>query len=286
MKSPAIAIAVAALALSSAQAQVPSILNYQGRVTVGGTNLTTNAAKFKFALVDSNGTVVYWKNDGTTTSNEPSTAVSVAVAQGLYSTLLGDTTLSNMAALPSTVFSNANINLRAWFSAGGTNPFVKLSPDQRLGSSGYALRAASADLFNGRTNFPNDTTTFSFVADNATPGLVLPFGNTIAATFVQRPGVAITSCSMVFYQTGTVQGVVNFYDATGVQAPNVGTTSLTSPQIFTAGPNTSAWQAYEMGGLNIPSTDSTRIVQIVMSNSSGGINRITLSSLTVGFTSE
>jgi len=136
---------LALLAAAPSHAQVPSILNYQGRVTVGGTNLTTNAAQFKFALVNSNGATVYWNNDGTTTTNEPSNAVTVAVAQGLYSTLLGDTTLSNMAALPSTVFSNANVNLRTWFSAGGTNAFVKLSPDQRLGSSGYALRAAAAD---------------------------------------------------------------------------------------------------------------------------------------------
>jgi hypothetical protein len=131
--------------LSLAHAQVPSILNYQGRVTVAGTNLTTNAAQFKFALVDGNGTTAYWKNDGTTTTNEPLNAVTVAVAQGLYSTLLGDVSLSNMAAIPGDVFTNVNVNLRVWFSPGGTNPFVQLTPDQRLGASGYALRAAAAD---------------------------------------------------------------------------------------------------------------------------------------------
>ncbi len=136
-----------AFALFSTHAQVPNILNYQGRVTVGGTNLTTNAAKFKFALVNGDGTAVYWKNDGTTTTSEPSDAVPVAVAQGLYSTLLGDTALSNMAALPSTIFSNANVSLRTWFSAGGTNPFVQLSPDQRIAAAGYALRAAQADAY-------------------------------------------------------------------------------------------------------------------------------------------
>lgn len=144
-KSLPIFIAAFAITLVAARAQVPNILNYQGRVTVGGTNLTTNAAKFKFALVNSDGTAVYWKNDGTTTTNEPSGAVSVAVAKGLYSTLLGDTTLSNMASLSSSVFTNENVNLRVWFSAGGTNPFVQLAPDQRIGAAGYALRAAAAD---------------------------------------------------------------------------------------------------------------------------------------------
>jgi hypothetical protein len=135
----------AASMIVPANAQVPGILNYQGRVTVGGTNLTTNAALFKFALVNSNGTAAFWKNDGALTTNEPATAVPVAVAQGLYATLLGDTTLTNMAAIPSGVFSNANVNLRVWFSAGGTNAYVRLAPDQRLAASGYALRAATAD---------------------------------------------------------------------------------------------------------------------------------------------
>lgn len=136
---------IALVAAAPARAQVPSILNYQGRVTVGGTNLTTNGARFKFALVNSNGSTVYWRNDGSTAAGEPSTAVSVAVVQGLYSTLLGDTTLSNMAAIPSSAFTNENVNLRVWFSGGGTNPFVQLTPDQRIGAAGYALRAAVAD---------------------------------------------------------------------------------------------------------------------------------------------
>jgi len=133
------------LLFAPAHAQVPSILNYQGRVTVGGTNLTTNAAQFKFAFVNGAGTEVYWRNDGSTAAGEPSSAVSVAVAQGLYSTLLGDTTLPNMAALPSAVFTKPNVNLRVWFSPGGGAPFVQLGPDQRLGASGYALRAAAVD---------------------------------------------------------------------------------------------------------------------------------------------
>jgi hypothetical protein len=142
MKTTVITIAVAALALCTAPAQVPSILNYQGRVTVGGTNLTTNAALFKFALVDGSGSTVYWKNDGAVTAGEPATAV----AQGLYSTLLGDTSLANMAAIPPSVFTNSNVNLRVWFSPGSGNPFVQLAPDQRIGASGYALRAAEVDI--------------------------------------------------------------------------------------------------------------------------------------------
>ena len=43
-----LAAAVVCLCLASAaSAQVPNILNYQGRVSVGGTNLTTNAEMLK-----------------------------------------------------------------------------------------------------------------------------------------------------------------------------------------------------------------------------------------------
>jgi hypothetical protein len=142
-KSLPIVIAFIAVSLAAASAQVPSILNYQGRVTVGGTNFN-GIGQFKFALVRNDNTFV-WRNDGATTSGEPAAAVDALVQQGLYSTLLGDTTLSNMAAIPAEVFTNSNIGLRVWFSAGGTNPFVLLTPDQRIGSAGYALRAASAE---------------------------------------------------------------------------------------------------------------------------------------------
>lgn len=274
-------------ALASARAQVPNILNYQGRVTVDGTNLTTNAAKFKFAFVNGDGTAVYWKNDGTTTTNEPSNAVTVAVEQGLYSTLLGDTTLANMSAVPSTVFTNPNVNLRTWFSAGGTNAFVKLSPDQRLGSSGYALRAAAADSFNGQTNFPTDTTTFSFVQNNGTVGQSLIAGNNVLATFVQRPGFAITSCSIGYSLNGLVQGTVNFYDVTGLSTSTIGTNSLIpgGAQTFTELANPNTYKSYELAGLNIASAAaSPRIVQIVINANSGGSSVIKVYSITVGFT--
>lgn len=144
----------ALLASAPLRAQVPNLLNYQGRVTVGGTNLTTDAAQFKFALVNGDGTTFYWKNDGTTAVAEPSTSVSVAVSQGLYSLLLGDTTRSNMAPIPSSVFTNENVNLRVWFGT-GTNGFVQLTPDQRIGAAGYALRAATVDNL---TNVTGDVT--------------------------------------------------------------------------------------------------------------------------------
>jgi hypothetical protein len=127
--------------LVSARAQVPGIINYQGRVIDAGTNFN-GTGQFKFALVNgSAGTTNYWSNNGTTTG-QPAAAVSLSVTKGLYSVLLGDTTLANMTtAIPSAVFTNSDVRLRVWFSDG--SGFQQLSPDQRLAASGYAMSAAT-----------------------------------------------------------------------------------------------------------------------------------------------
>ncbi len=70
--------------------QVPSLLNYQGRVIVGNTNFS-GTGQFKFALVNSAGNATYWSNDGTSNNgSEPSASVSLTVTNGLYAVLLGD----------------------------------------------------------------------------------------------------------------------------------------------------------------------------------------------------
>ena len=124
------------LAALTASAQVPQIINYQGRITVGGTNYDATGL-FKFALVNTVGTLNYWANDGTA-SGQPATGVSLAVSKGLYSVLLGDTTISGMtAAIGSTVFANSDVRLRVWFSDG--SGYQQLTPDQRIAAVGYAL---------------------------------------------------------------------------------------------------------------------------------------------------
>ena len=137
------ALGLAMLLLAPALlAQVPQLLNYQGRVAVGTTNFD-GSGSFKFALVDADGSTSYWSNDGTsTTGNEPTTAVALTVAKGLYSVQLGDTTLPNMTAIPATVFANPDVRLRAWFND-GTNGSQLLSPDQRIAAVGYALMAGA-----------------------------------------------------------------------------------------------------------------------------------------------
>lgn len=113
-------------------AQIPGILNYQGRVAMNGTNFN-GTGQFKFALMDGTGATTYWSNGVN--------AVTGTVTKGLYSMLLGDTGIPNMAALPASVFTNSDVRLRVWFDGG--SGLQQLSPDQRIVSAGYSLMAAS-----------------------------------------------------------------------------------------------------------------------------------------------
>lgn len=111
-----------ALAALSAPAQVPTMVNYQGRL-IDGTNLVSESVNFLFTLYDaaSGGTAQYVEQDN-----------SVAVVDGLYSTYVGDNPLIGS-------FVTALTNSQLWIevSANGTT----LSPRERITSVGYALMA-------------------------------------------------------------------------------------------------------------------------------------------------
>lgn len=132
-------------------AQVPALLNYQGRIAVG-TSAFEGTGQFKVALVNNGATQVYWLNSADANSDgQPDNAVSVTVTDGLYSLLLGDTSLANMAALPASAFSNSEVYLRVWFND-GVNGFELLTPDQRIASVGYAM--ISANVADGTVTTP------------------------------------------------------------------------------------------------------------------------------------
>lgn len=146
MKITRFAGALALLLLTNAtlRAQVPQFLNYQGRIAVGTPAVNFDGpGSFKFALVNTDASTVYWSNapDTTPADGVPDAAVSLTVTKGLYSVLLGDTTLPNMTALPATVFANPDVRLRVWFDDGTANGSQLLTPDQRLAAVGYAMVA-------------------------------------------------------------------------------------------------------------------------------------------------
>jgi len=91
-------------------------------------------------VVDGAGTATYWSNDGKSTgAGEPLAGVPLDVQKGLFSVLLGDTSLAGMTQpLSADVFSSGERYLRVWFSA-TLNNYTQLSPDQRIASVPYAL---------------------------------------------------------------------------------------------------------------------------------------------------
>jgi hypothetical protein len=128
------------LLYTDASAQVPHVISYQGRVVVGSTNFD-GTGSFKFALMNNANGHTLWSNDGTSVNgSEPTKAVSLSVANGLYSVLLGDGAVTNMTPIPSTVFNNSDVRLRVWFND-GTHGSQLISPDQRIASVGYAMIA-------------------------------------------------------------------------------------------------------------------------------------------------
>jgi hypothetical protein len=151
-----------------AQLNVP--INVQGRVTVDG--LAFNGiGKFKFALLLSNGRVLLWANDGSAGGSnfEPAGSVDLNVVKGLYSVMLGDTTIPGMTApINPDIFTNPDVRLRIWFND-NTHGFQQLLPDQRVGAVGYSYnseRAAKAAVLTGNVTIQQVPQTL--VTNNAT----------------------------------------------------------------------------------------------------------------------
>lgn len=152
-------IILAALVIAPllAAAQTPQYISFQGRLTSLGADFT-GAGQFKFALVNSNGAVTFWSNDGSSLAgSQPALAVPVGATQGLFSVLLGDPSVAGMTPISPVVFTNSDVRLRIWFGD-GTNGFQLLAPDQRFSSVGYAMMAA---------NVPDGTVTSNKLANTA-----------------------------------------------------------------------------------------------------------------------
>ncbi|HEY1719132.1 MAG TPA: hypothetical protein VGH42_12670 [Verrucomicrobiae bacterium] len=94
-------------------------------------------------------TYAYWSNDGTSVSGgEPSAAVNVAVNNGLFTVVLGDTNVANMTAIDTSLFAQPDLKLRIWFND-GVNGFAALDPPQNLTPAPYAVNAITASNLSG-----------------------------------------------------------------------------------------------------------------------------------------
>lgn len=132
MKTLVAVITSFALMLSQiALGQDAVMFNYQGKVKVGGQPFNATGS-FKFAILNTSGTVTLWSNDGTSTdAQEPQAAVSIPVSDGVFNVMIGDPT-AGMQTINSTVFnSRTPLKLRTWFND-GTHGFEQLNPDSNL----------------------------------------------------------------------------------------------------------------------------------------------------------
>ncbi|MCX6032815.1 MAG: hypothetical protein NT169_26460 [Chloroflexi bacterium] len=133
-------------------AGAPPVVSYQGQIVVADAAYS-GTGYFKFAVVDAPDCAAgYWMNDGSTLAcTAPTDAVSLPVSSGLFNVLLGDTTVTNMTALPASVFSDTTSYLRVWFSStGSAGTFVHLTPDRRIAAVPYALQATNANFLDGQ----------------------------------------------------------------------------------------------------------------------------------------
>ena len=98
------------LTSATALAQIPLTINHQGIVHVDGTPFH-GVGEFRFSLVDLGTGNNVWTNDGSQVglTDMPTAPVTLGVTEGLYSVQLGDTSLTNMLALPASIFANGNV---------------------------------------------------------------------------------------------------------------------------------------------------------------------------------
>ena len=216
-------LALGALGASIANA-APPIISYAGQVRVNGQPFS-GAGQFKFAFVDGSGQFSYWSNDGTSANGSaPAAHVAVAVANGNYSVLLGDTSLSGMGAIPENVFQNHNdVHVRVWFND-GANGFQLLTPDRRFASVPYLIGNNGA----ATANMADST------SSGDANGSVNPV--TLAGGFVRlvANGPANPSPTLVLLDGDTADVVAYVGEATGLLEYSFGEHSFVLPKTFDA----------------------------------------------------
>lgn len=121
-----IALAVALAFLAVCGVSAGPVLNYQGRITSENVGFS-GSGYFKFVLINQANQAV-WSNDGSTSTGEPASSVSVNVDNGLFQVNLGD---ESMHPIPGIVMHERSLQLRVWFSASGSG-FEQFSPDTEI----------------------------------------------------------------------------------------------------------------------------------------------------------
>jgi N-acetylneuraminic acid mutarotase len=120
---------------------VPLLMTYHGHVLADGRPFEGDG-QFKFAVVNQGGTTL-WRNDGESTNGEPAKSIEIKVVHGVFAVMLGDVSVTNMAALKPGLFDQEQIFIRTWFGE-DNGSFVQLKPDSQVTSVGFAINALKA----------------------------------------------------------------------------------------------------------------------------------------------
>jgi hypothetical protein len=142
----------------------------------------------------------YWSNDGTSVNgSQPTAIVSVGVTNGLFTVVLGDSTIPNMGSISAALFNQPNLQLQIWFND-GTDGFAALSPAQSLTPMPYAVFAGSASNLLGTLPAAQLSGT---VASGALPPSPI-FSGTVTAGIFSGSGTNLTSLNAGNLASGTV----------------------------------------------------------------------------------
>jgi len=163
-------------------------LPFTGDLSNSGISVSSNVY-MKFVLGDTGGTTAYWSNDGSVAGavSEPTASQMVSVEDGIFSIWLGDTDLTGMAALSSTVFDSGDVYLRVWVSDDNST-FYQQTPDIRMDSAAFAFKATMAA----------DTDKVGGVTPGATGLALLDDANATTARATLGLGTAATSANTDF----------------------------------------------------------------------------------------
>jgi hypothetical protein len=185
----------------SLQEGAPTVISYQGQVTVDG-SAYNGRGYFKFAIVALDGQTA-WSNDGLSVGgSQPAASVPLTVTNGSFTVLLGDTTLG-MGPITHVVFAKPDTNLRVWFSTDNVT-FQALSPDRRIAAVPYAMQAEiakQADMVGGYPSSQLSTLGHKHAGQDI-------YSGTVSAAYID-PAIARTSqiTPTVWSNDGTGSGL-------------------------------------------------------------------------------
>ena len=195
----------------------------------------------------------YWSNDGTSSAgSQPTAAAGVAVNNGLFTVVLGDTTVANMQAIQPSLFIQPSLQLRIWFSD-GVNAFAALTPLQNLTPAPYAIMANSASNLLGAlplSQLSAGTANINISGNAATATTANNFSGSLSGDVTGTQGATVVV---------TVGGQTAANVAGGASAANAATSANTANTIVKrdASGNFSADTITLDANLNLPATTAT-----------------------------